>query len=131
MDVFVKAAALVLTGVILSLVLGKQSREMGMLLSLGICCMVCAAAVGFFEPVLELLWQIRRLSDLDGELVGVLIKAAGIGILSELAGLICADAGESALGKALQLLANGAVLWLSLPLFQALLSLLEEVLGGL
>lgn len=120
-----------LTGVILALVLGKQSREMGVLLSLGICCMVCVAALGFMEPVLDLFWQIRRISGLDGDLVAMLLKAAGIGILSELAGLICADAGENALGKALQLLANAAVLWISLPLFQKLLTLLEEVLGGL
>ena len=46
-----------------------------------------------------------------------------------LAGLLCADAGESALGKALQILSNAAILWLSLPLFRQIIGLIGEVLA--
>lgn len=130
MDILLQSAALVLVAVILSQVLSRQSREMGLLLTLAVCCMVCAAAVGFLEPVVELLQDIRRIAQLDPELVAVILKAAGIGLLSELAGLICADAGEGAMGKALQLLANAAILWISLPLLRELITLLEEVLTG-
>ena len=116
-------------GVILALVVGRQSRDMSLLLTLAVCVMVCIAALGFLEPVMELLRELRRLGDLDSEAVSIALKCAGIGLLSELIGLICADAGESALSRALELLSSAAILWLSLPLIRELLRLIEGVLS--
>ena len=50
-------------------------------------------------------------------------------MLSELACILCTDAGEGAMGKALGLLSSGAMLWLSLPLLRQLLELIGEVLA--
>lgn len=126
---YIRWAAVVLIGVILSLVIGRQSKDMSVLLTLAVCVLVCVGALEFLEPVAQLLRQLRRLGNLDNEAVSILLKAALIGLLSELAGLLCADAGESALGKALQILSNAAILWLSLPLFQQILTMIEEVLA--
>ena len=120
---------MVLVGVILAMVLGKQSKDMSLLLTLAVCVMVCLAAISFLEPVMELLRELRRMGNLDSEAVSIALKCAGIALLSELIGLICADAGESAMGKALELLSAGAVLWLSLPLIRELLRLIEGVLS--
>lgn len=120
---------MILIGLILSLVLGKQSRDMSLLLTLAVCVLVCLGALEFLEPVTELLRELRQLGGLDSQAVSILLKAAGIGLLSELAGLLCADAGESALGKALQILSNAAILWLSLPLFRQIIDLIGEVLA--
>lgn len=129
MEEYVKWAAVVLIGLILSLVIGRQSRDMSLLLTVSVCVLVGIAALTFLEPVMELLHQLRRLGDLSGEAISILLKAAGIGLLSELTSTICADAGESAMGKALQILSNAAVMWLSLPLFQQILTMIEEVLA--
>lgn len=129
MEEYVKWAAVVLIGLILSLVIGRQSRDMSLLLTMSVCVLVGIAALTFLEPVMELLHQLRRLGDLSGEAISILLKAAGIGLLSELTSMICADAGESAMGKALQILSNAAVMWLSLPLFQQILTMIEEVLA--
>lgn len=126
---YLQWTAVILIGLILSLVLGKQSRDMSLLLTLAVCVLVCLGALEFLEPVTELLWELRRLGGLDSQAVSILLKAAGIGLLSELAGLLCADAGESALGKALQILSNAAILWLSLPLFRQIIDLIGEVLA--
>lgn len=125
---YLRWAAVVLIGLILALVLGKQSKEMGLLLTLAVCVLVSIAALGFLEPVTALLRELDRLGQLDGQALTILIKCAGIGILSELAGLLCADAGEGAMGKALSLLSNAAMLWLSLPLIEQLLNMIGEVL---
>lgn len=117
-----------LLAVILSLVLARQSKDMSLLLSLAVCCMICVAAMSFLSPVVEFLREVRRLGELDSEFLSILLKCAGIGVLSELAGLICSDAGEGAMGKALQILSNAAILWLSLPMLRQLLALLQEVL---
>ena len=125
---YLRWAAVVLIGLILALVLGRQAKEMGLLLTLAVCVLVSIAALGFLEPVTALLEELRRLGDLDGQALSILIKCAGIGILSELSGILCADAGEGAMGKALALLSNAAMLWLSLPLIEELLNMIGEVL---
>ena len=126
---YLRWAAVILIGLILSLVIGRQSRDLSLMLTLAVCVMVCLGALEFLEPVTELLRELRRLGDLDSESVGILLKAAGIGIVSELAGLLCADAGEGALGKVLQILSNAAILWLSLPLLRQILTRIGEVLA--
>ena len=57
--------------------------------------------------------------------------AVGIGLVVEMGSLICADAGNSALGKTLQILGAIAVLWLSIPLINSLIALLEQILGDI
>ena len=118
-----------LVGVILALVVGRQSKDMSLLLNLAVCVMLCLAAVTFLEPVMELLRELRRLGSLDSEAISIALKCTGIGLLSELIGLICADAGESSMGKALEILSAAAILWLSLPLIRELLELIEGVLS--
>ena len=120
---------MVLVGVILALVVGRQSKDMSLLLTLAVCVMVCIAAMGFLEPVTELLRELRRLGNLDSEAMSIALKCAGIGLLSELVSLICADAAESAMGKAMELLSSAGILWLSLPLIRELLKLIEGVLS--
>lgn len=129
METFVQAVGLVLIGVMLVLVVGRQCRDMSMLLSLGICAMVCIAAAGYISSLVDFLGEIRAIGGLDREFLSILLKCAGIGFLAELASLICVDAGESAMAKALQILANAAVIFLSLPLLREMIELLEEVLG--
>ena len=126
---YIRYASLVLIGLVLSLVVGRQSKDMSLLLTLAVCILACLGAMEFLEPVADFLRQLQRLGNLDGEAVGILLKSAGIGLLSELAGLLCADAGENAMGKAMQLLSSAAILWLSLPLFQQILTLIEGVLA--
>ena len=124
MDVFLEACALALAAVILIPVV-KQSRELGTLLSLGVCAMICISAA----MLLEDRKSVRQAGDLDSGFLPVLLKACGIGLLSQLAVMICTDAGENAMGRAVGFLANAAVLLLSLPMLRQLLELLEEVLG--
>lgn len=129
METFLQAVGLVLVGVVLTQVLGKGSREMGLLLSLAVCAGVCIGAAGYLSSLTDFLGEIRVLGSLDREFLGILLKCAGIGFLAEIATLICSDAGQSAMGKALQIMANAAVIFLSLPLLRRMLELLEEVLG--
>lgn len=120
---------MVLVGMILAMVVGRQSKDMSILLTLAVCILACLGTLEFLEPVMELLRELRRLGNLDSEAISIALKCAGIGLLSELIGLVCADAGESAMGKALEVLSAAAILWLSLPLIRELLELIREVLS--
>lgn len=126
-----QAAAGIMAAVIMWIILSKQGKEYALLLSLGACCLVLVAMFRFLEPVLDLLKQLQSLGSLQPEWLSVMLKAVGIGLVVEMGALICSDAGNAALGKTLQILGAVAVLWLSIPLMNSLMDLLQQILGGI
>ena len=130
METFFQAAVLVVVGVILCLSLGKERKETAVLLSLAICAMAALTAGAFLSPVLDFLRELSGLARLDSSVLTILLKVLGIGLVSQLAQLICVDSGNDAMGKALQILTGVVTLWLALPLFQSLLELVRDVLSG-
>lgn len=129
MTAYWQGAAAVLLTVILVLALGRQGKEAGLLLTLAVCCMVCVLALSYLRPVVEFIHQLQSIGQLDSAMLEILLKAAGIGLIGEIASLICADAGNAALGKALQLLSAAVILWLAIPLLTQLMELLQQILG--
>ncbi len=129
MELFWKASAGVLIAVILQLALGKQQKDMGTLLVVAVCCMVSIIGFSYLEPVLDLLRELEVLGDLQGDLLGILLKALGIGLVAEVAGMVCCDAGNASLGKTIQLLGSTVILYLSVPIFRSLLELIQRILG--
>ena len=93
--------------------------------------MILVMAMDFWSPVADFLDTLESIGNLNGEMVSSLLKVVGIGILTEIAALICSDAGTASLGKALQFLGSTVILWLCIPMFQALLELIQDILGGL
>lgn len=129
MSGFIQPVGLVLITVVLSLGLHKEGKDITLLLGLGACCMVLAAAVAYLQPVINLIGRLQALSGLDTELLNVVIKSVGIGLIAEIASLICTDSGNGALGKTVHILASAAILWLSVPLFRSLIELIQKIVG--
>lgn len=128
---FWKAAAAVLLTVVLGLAIGKQEKDISALLSMAVCCMIGVIAISYLEPVLDLLRELESLGELQGGMLGILLKAVGITLVAEIAGMICTDAGNGSLAKTLQLLGSAVILYLSIPIFHAFLTLIREILGEL
>lgn len=131
MDTILKATAGALIGLILSLILSKNNKDISVLLSTVVCSMLGILAFTCFQPVMEFMRKLQTTGELNAEFVNLLLKVTGIYILSEVAALICADAGNAALGKTLQFLSTALILYMSLPMFTQLLSLIESILGEL
>lgn len=131
MDVFFQAAGAVLIASVLGLTLSKYGKEFSVMLCISLCVMVILLAITFLEPVLDLVCQLRAMGDLNSQMVQILFKVVGIGLVSEICAMVCGDAGNASLGKALQMLGTVVTLWLSIPVFQALLDLIQDILGGL
>ena len=130
MDSFWKWIAGGMLTVVLGIALGKQSKEISLVLSMTVCAMVLMAAATYLQPVMDFIKRLQALGQMDSRYGQILLKSVGIGLVSELAVLICNDAGNSALGKALQIAATVVVLWISLPLMEALLDLIESIMGA-
>ena len=131
MDVFLKAAVCVLVAVVWALILAKQGKDISILLVTAVCCMVIGAAVAYLKPVLDLVDRLQSVGNINSDTLSIMLKATGIGVVAEVTGLICTDAGNAALGKTLQFLACAVILWLSVPLLNELLELLDEILGAI
>ena len=131
MDDFLKAAASVLVAVILVLILSKQEKDLSILLIVAVCCMIVCTALTYIHPVKELLTRLQTMGQLNTDTLSILLKAVGIGLIAEVTSLICADAGNAAMGKTLQFFASAVILWLSIPLLNELLELLDTILGAI
>lgn len=128
MNDFIKAAGIVLIAVILSLILAKQNKDISVLLTITVCVIIVIAAMQYIHPVIDFFRKLKVVGQLDSELFAIVLKAVGIGLLSEIAGTICADSGNGALAKTLHILATAVIVWISLPLLNKLLQLIENVL---
>ena len=128
MEVFVKTIAGALITVILSLSISKHGKDISLLLTVAVCCMIVTAAFAYLDPVIDFFDKLQTVGKLDSGMITILFKAVGMGMLSEVAGLICEDAGHAALGKSVKLLASAVIVWMSLPILTSLLDLVENIL---
>ena len=131
MDIFLKAAGGVLIAVVLIMALSKQGKDVSLLLTIAVCCMVVSAAITYLQPVTEFFRRLQSIGQLSTDTLTILLKAVGIGLLAEITALICTDAGNASLGKVLQFMATAVILWLSIPLLNELIELIDNILGAI
>lgn len=128
---FWEAAAGIMVAVILWIVVSKQGKEFSLALSMVACCLVLILVSSYLDPVFDLIARLEQLAGMENEWIGAMLKAVGIGLIVEIGSLICADVGNAAMGKTLQIVGTVVVLWLAVPLMSGLLDLLERMLGEL
>lgn len=126
MEFFWKGTAGILVAAVLSLSLSKDMRT---LLCLAVCTMAAGIALEYLEPVLDLMRRLESMANLQSGMLEILLKILGIVLVSELAAMVCADSGNSSLGKVIRTLANAVILWLSIPMFHAVINVLQQILG--
>ena len=126
-----KAAGAVLITSLAGLALGKDASQFKSLLALGCCALVLLLGTSFLQPVMDFLRELEDLGGMNPELVRILMKVTGICITAQFAGMVCTEAGNGSLAKALEILAAIVILWLSIPVFRGLLSLIQGILGGI
>lgn len=131
MEQFLRTVALVLLAVVFVLILRGNSKGIGELLTLLVCCMVMASAIEYLKPVLAFINSVQALIGVDSRFIKLLLKVVGIAATAEIAGLICDDSGNSAMGKALQFLATAVIVCMSIPMLTALMELIEGIIKGL
>lgn len=128
MELFLKATVVALIASVLGLVLQKQGKDISMLLILAVSVMIAVAAMNYLEPVITFMTKLANLAELNDEMLRIVLKTTGIGVVGELASMVAADAGNASLGKMIQMLTVGVVLWLAVPLLEQLLDLVTSIL---
>lgn len=128
MDIFWKTIGAILVSVVLILVMEKQTA---LLLTITVCTMAAGVAASYLAPIKELLLELKGLADLQDNLMEILLQCTAIAIIAELTGLLCQDAGVDSLKKTVQFLGNSVILFLSIPVFHSLLTILKDILSEL
>lgn len=128
MPAALRLSGLALAAALLALTVKKQTPELALTLSLCACAMGAGLVLSYARPLVELARELAERAGLEPELTSPLWRCLGMGLLTELASALCADAGEGGLAKIVELGGGLLCLVISLPLLQAVLALIRELL---
>ena len=130
MEVLLKVAALGILAALLVTVLKKQSPETALLLSLMACVLIALLLVDTFKPLLHFFEKLHQQTGLSDGLLAPMAKAVGIGLLTQISSTVCTDAGQGAIARLIELCGGILTLSVALPLFEAVLELIQSIGGG-
>lgn len=126
MNLYLKIIGAALVTLFLGMATG---RDFSLLLSIAVCVMAAALVLELLEPVFALIADLKAAADLPQGLGITLTKVVGVGLLSEIAAMLCADGGNGSLAKMLKLASAAMILYLSVPLLRSVLLVLKQLLG--
>ena len=130
MELFCKILAACTLCAILSLLLRKTSPEWALALPMLCAISALAAVCALLSPVMSFFRELRALSGMEPAAFSPLCKVVAIGLLTEIAGAFCMDAGEQSLCRVVELCGTILCVSCSLPLARLVLELLEGMMGG-
>ncbi len=125
----IAAAAAGLVGTVLALILGQYRPEFRMLVTAAVTLLLMAMVLERLSPVLEQLRSTMELTGLTGDYAAILFKAVGICLLTQLAGDVCRDSGESSIASKIELAGRAAILLTAMPLIQEVLAWAWELMN--
>lgn len=125
----IAAAAAGLVGTVLALIIGQYRPEFRMLVTAAVTLLLMAMVLEQLSPVLEQLRSTMELTGLTGDYAAILFKAVGICLLTQLAGDVCRDSGESSIASKIELAGRAAILLTAMPLIQEVLAWAWELMN--
>ena len=112
-----------------ALILGQYRPEFRMLVTAAVTLLLMAMVLEQLSPVLEQLRSTMELTGLTGDYAAILFKAVGICLLTQLAGDVCRDSGESSIASKIELAGRAAILLTAMPLIQEVLAWAWELMN--
>ena len=116
-----------LCAVLFAALVQKTNKEYALLISLGTAAVLLLFVRERAGPVLQQVEDLAASGPLEGEAVGLMLRAVGITVVGQVVARLCKDAGESALAYTVELAARAAVLAAALPALGRLLKYLGEI----
>lgn len=129
-QMLVAVVGALLCAAFLAAVLRTQRPELAMGLSLAAGLLTVGLMLGRVAPLAAALRRMIALGGLTEGTFSVVLRAAGVCLVTQLAADTCRDAGESALAGKAELAGRFVLLLMSLPLFEQILTLIVGVAGG-
>lgn len=125
----IRIIILCISAAVVCSVLRTQKPEMAMVVSLAASLTALLISGEAFGEVADGIRSFTAIAALEGENGAIVIKAAGISVISELGVQICTDAGESALGGRIRLGTRIVMLGMAMPLVLKIMDSVSALLG--
>ena len=116
-----------LCAVLFAALVQKTNKEYALLISLGTAAVLLLFLLERAGPGRQQVGDLAASGPLEGEAVGLMLRAVGITVVGQVVARLCKDAGESALAYTVELAARAAVLAAALPALGRLLKYLGEI----
>ena len=129
-EILVTAVGLLLCGGLLSSVLRANRPELAVCLSLLAGVLVVGMLLRELSPLVLALRRMTVLGGMGENHLGVVLRGAGICLVTQLAADTCRDAGDSALAGKAELTGRILLLLLAVPLYEEILTLVIGVVNG-
>lgn len=127
MDI-VKISLLGIGGVLLGIFMKQAKPEYAELVILGIGITILSLAAGKILYLFDAIAKIRKQLPMDSSYLTVLIKMVGITYIGQFSAAICKDAGYQTIGAQIELFCKLSIMVMSIPILQALLDTIQELL---
>ena len=128
MEQVIQVTGLCVVGALLALVVRRGSPEAALLLALAATVAVMLFLGGAVAELVAFLRELGVRSGTPPDLFVPLYKTVGIALVVKVGGNLCRDAGESALAAAVETAGTICALLVALPLLQAVMDLLLELM---
>ena len=124
----VSLLGVVLCAALLAVLLRTQRPELALCLCLGAGALVVVLLAQQLVPLVSSVRSMMETGGVSGVYLTVVLKAAGIALVTQLAADTCRDAGETALAVKAELVGRVLLLVLAVPLFEQILSLVTALI---
>ena len=129
-EVLVTAVGLLLCGALLSAVLRTGRPELAACLSLLAGALVVGMLLRRLSPLIAALRRMTAFGGVGDTHLTLVLRGAGICLVTQLAADTCRDAGDSALAGKAELTGRVLLLLLAVPLYEEILTLVVGVVNG-
>lgn len=127
MDILIKIAAVAVAGTIFSLVIKKNSPEMALMLTIALAIAAFCLAFDMIKSIAGFITSVADASSISPSVLSIVFKAIGISIVTKLASDVCKDAGQSSIASGVEMTGAFAALYISLPLMQTVIGMIETL----
>lgn len=125
----VKIAVLGIVAVFLCTIVKPLKSEYAVILSIAACGLVFFLVLSRLTSIMEAFSRITASINLKGSYLELMLKIIGIAYIGEFTANVCKDAGYQAISGQIEMVGKITILSMSLPVFLAILSTVEELLG--
>lgn len=123
----IKVSAVAIAGVVISLVVRKNSPEMALLLTIALALLALFFAFHVVSTITDYLQFLAGLSGFSPVILTIVLKTVGIGVLSKLVSDVCRDAGQSSVASGVEFTGAVVAVYIALPLFKTVVSMIESL----
>lgn len=128
MEWIIKLTTAAIISGLLIVLLEKTVPANALLLSAAVTVMMALASVSFLDPILSFLRRLEADCGVSAVYCGTMVKCLLISVVSRLGTAFCKDAGRAGMASLMELSGTLAEVWVAIPLFEAMMTMVEELI---